>query len=60
MTETADFQVIFEKIDEARADLGPDYELEMIELQRQSDTVSQLMTVARDLSEPPPVYFTRG
>ncbi len=60
MTETADFQVIFEKVAEARAKLGPDGESELLELQQQSDTVSQLMTLARDLSEPPPVYFTRG
>lgn len=60
MAEAADFQVILEKVEEARANLGPDFEAELIVLQQESHSVAELMTAARDLSEPPPPYFTRG
>ena len=54
------FQLLFEKVDEARASLGADHEVALIALQQQSEGISELMTIARDLSEPPPSYFTRG
>lgn len=60
MTETPSFELIFEKVDEARASLGPDYDGALIALQQQSKGIAELMTVARELSEPPPTYFTRG
>ena len=60
MTEIPDFQLIFEKVDEARVRLGADFEAELIGLQQQSQGISELMTAARELSEPPPTYFTRG
>lgn len=60
MIEIPSFELIFEKVGEARVSLGPDHEAALIALQQQSEDISELMTVARDLSEPPPTYFTRG
>ena len=60
MTKIPSFELIFEKVDEARASFGPDYDAALIALQQQSEGISELMTVARELSEPPPMYFTRG
>lgn len=60
MTETPTFELIFEKVDEGRASLDPHHQAALIALQRQSEDIAELMTVARDLSEPPPTYFTRG
>ncbi len=55
-----EFQLIFEKVDEARASLEPDFQANVIALQRQSDVISELLMVAREISEPQPIYFTRG
>jgi len=60
MTAIPSFELIFEKVDEARVSLGADHEAALIALQQQSEGISELMTVARHLSEPPPSYFTRG
>lgn len=60
MTEVPSFELIFDQLEEARVSLGPDYHGTLIELQQQSEDIIELMVLSRELSEPPPTYFTRG
>ena len=60
MTEIADLQLIFTKIDEAQVSLGAETQADIAELQSESDEIAELVDAAQELSEPPQAFFTRG
>ena len=61
MAEDQDFQVLFSKLAEVREDSqGGALQVKVEYLQQQSDAISELMTVATELADPQPVFFTRG